>query len=49
MVVAVQHALDYPTVGRAAAVCAVALVVILLVAIVLALLFGRVASSIPTA
>ena len=45
MVLAVQHALDFPGVLRAVAVCGVALLVILVVALVIALLSGPSATA----
>jgi hypothetical protein len=45
MVLAVQHALDYPGIARAAAVCGVALLLILVTAAVIALLIGPTAAS----
>jgi hypothetical protein len=44
MIVAVRQALDFQHLGRAIAVCAVALVVVLVVAFALALLFSRAAA-----
>jgi hypothetical protein len=44
MVVAIQHALDYTSVGRALAVCALAALIIVLFAFGLGILFGSTAS-----
>ncbi len=44
MIVAVRQALDFKTLGRAVAVCAVALALVVMTALVLAFLFSRAAS-----
>jgi hypothetical protein len=44
MVVAIQHALDYTSVGRALAVCAIATLIVILFAFGLGILFGSTAA-----